>query len=81
MCPTTKLFTDADAAQIGNWIASTPIPKQSLKLREQLLNDRSKYLFVQFIRTALCWVPEEKPNAEELAFDEFLIQYQENDLM
>jgi serine/threonine-protein kinase SRPK3 len=60
---------------IGNWKGSIPIPKQSFESREQLLDDTSKVLFIRFLRRTLCWLPEERPDAEELAFDEFLMQY------
>ena len=62
---------------IGNWKGSIPIPEQSFESREQVLDDTSKALFVQFLRRTLRWLPEERPVAEELAFDEFLMRYQE----
>lgn len=59
---------------IGNWKGSVPIPDQSFEIREQWLHGEDRALFVQFLRRMLCWMPEERPVAEELAFDEFLMQ-------
>ncbi|KAH6721968.1 kinase-like domain-containing protein [Leptodontidium sp. MPI-SDFR-AT-0119] len=58
----------------GNWKGSVPIPKQSFESREQWLEGEDRLLFVQFLRRKLCWLPEERPVAEELAFDDFLMQ-------
>ncbi|PMD61934.1 kinase domain-containing protein [Hyaloscypha bicolor E] len=58
----------------GNWKGSVPIPDQSFEIREHLLHGEDRALFVQFLRRMLCWMPEERPVAEELAFDEFLMQ-------
>ncbi|KAG0645023.1 Serine threonine-kinase SRPK [Hyphodiscus hymeniophilus] len=58
----------------GNWKGSVPIPDQSFETREQWLHGEDRALFVQFLRRMLCWMPEERPIAEELAFDEFLMQ-------
>lgn len=59
---------------LGNWKGSVPIPKQSFESREQWLEGEDRLLFVQFLRRKLCWLPEERPVAEELAFDDFLMQ-------
>ncbi|KAK0104963.1 hypothetical protein ONS95_005224 [Cadophora gregata] len=58
----------------GNWNGSIPIPEQSFDSREQWLHGEDRALFLHFIRSTLCWIPEERPTAEELAFDEFLMQ-------
>ncbi|OCL06510.1 protein kinase [Glonium stellatum] len=58
----------------GNWKGSVPIPDQSFEIREQWLHGEDRALFLQFLRRMLCWMPEERPVAEELAFDEFLMQ-------
>ncbi|RDL32424.1 Uncharacterized protein BP5553_08880 [Venustampulla echinocandica] len=60
----------------GNWKGSVPIPDQSFETREQWLHGDDRTLFVHFLRRMLCWMPEERPVAEELAFDEFLMQPQ-----
>ncbi|KAK0102752.1 hypothetical protein ONS95_006349 [Cadophora gregata] len=60
----------------GNWRGSVPIPDQSFEIREQWLHGEDQALFVKFLRRILCWIPEERPAAEELAFDEFLMQPQ-----
>lgn len=61
---------------IGNWKGSVPIPDQSFEIREQWLHGEDRTLFVQLLRRMLCWMPEERLVAEELAFDEFLMQPQ-----
>ncbi|KAK2814029.1 hypothetical protein FQN50_000433 [Emmonsiellopsis sp. PD_5] len=58
----------------GNWKGSVPIPDQSFETREWRLNDKDRTLFLNFLRRALRWVPEERPSAEELAYDDFLMQ-------
>ncbi|ROV96570.1 hypothetical protein VMCG_07836 [Cytospora schulzeri] len=60
----------------GNWKGSIPIPEQSFEIRERWLNDEDHDLFLRFIRSILRWDPEERPTAEELAYDDFLMQPQ-----
>jgi hypothetical protein len=60
---------------IGNWIAATPIPDQSLESRETRLQGRDKELLLAFVRRILRWLPEERPVASELWDDEFLEQH------
>ncbi|KAH8598552.1 kinase-like domain-containing protein [Bisporella sp. PMI_857] len=57
-----------------NWKGSVPIPDQSFEIRKQLLLGEDRAVFVRFLRRMLCRMPEERPVAEELAFDEFLMQ-------
>lgn len=59
-----------------NWKGSVPIPEQSFESRELLLDETSKTAFIRFLRRTIRWVPEERPIAEDLAFDEFLMQCQ-----
>ena len=58
----------------GNWIGSIPIPDQSLETRERWLSGKDHDLFLRFIRRILRWIPEERPTAEDLAHDDFLMQ-------
>ena len=58
----------------GNWKGSVPIPEQSLETRELQLSSEDKELFLNFLRKIFRWLPEERPTAEELANDEFLMQ-------
>ncbi|KAK5989721.1 Serine/threonine-protein kinase SRPK-like protein [Cladobotryum mycophilum] len=58
----------------GNWIAATPIPEQSFEMREHRLQGEDKELLISFMRSILRWLPEERPTAEELAYDDFLMQ-------
>ncbi|KAH7176296.1 kinase-like domain-containing protein [Dactylonectria macrodidyma] len=50
----------------GHWIASTPIPDQSLSMREVQLEGPEHEKLVAFARRILCWLPEERPTTEEL---------------
>ncbi|OAP54361.1 non-specific serine/threonine protein kinase [Fonsecaea erecta] len=59
----------------GNWIAQTPIPDQSLETRERRLEGKDKELLIALVRKILRWLPEERPSAEDLFGDEFLIQW------
>lgn len=61
----------------GNWIASTPIPEQSLESRETRLEGRNKEILVAFARKVLRWLPEERASAGELLAqdDDFLEQF------
>ncbi|EER39562.1 protein kinase [Histoplasma capsulatum var. duboisii H88] len=58
----------------GNWKGSIPIPDQSFETREWRLNEEDRALFLKYLRRILRWKPEERPTAEELAFDDFLMQ-------
>ncbi|KAL2443830.1 hypothetical protein ABEF95_013480 [Exophiala dermatitidis] len=58
----------------GNWIASTPIPNQSLETLESRLEGNDKELFFALIRKILRWRPEDRPSALDLLEDEFLCQ-------
>ncbi|EEH11727.1 protein kinase [Histoplasma capsulatum G186AR] len=58
----------------GNWKGSIPIPDQSFETREWRLDEEDRALFLKYLRRILRWRPEERPTAEELAFDDFLMQ-------
>ena len=58
----------------GDWKGSIPIPEQSLETRELQFSWQDKELFLHFLRRVFRWLPEERPTAEELAYDEFLMQ-------
>ncbi|PYI04299.1 kinase domain-containing protein [Aspergillus sclerotiicarbonarius CBS 121057] len=58
----------------GNWKGSIPIPDQSFEKRLQEWPDDDRRLFVSFLRKIFKWVPDDRPTAEELAFDELLMQ-------
>ncbi|PBP17728.1 protein kinase [Diplocarpon rosae] len=62
------------AVTTGNWKGSIPTPDQSFETREQWLDPEDRALFVRFLRRVLCWMPEERPVAEELALAELLTQ-------
>ena len=59
---------------IGIWIASTPISEQSFETRETGLEGEDKELLLTFARSVLTWMPEERPTAEEPAYNDFLMQ-------
>ncbi|KAF5120348.1 Serine/threonine-protein kinase SRPK [Metarhizium anisopliae] len=58
----------------GNWLGSIPIPTTSFEERVTHLEGQDKQLMLSFARRALRWLPEERPTAEELAFDDWLMQ-------
>ncbi|KAE8318190.1 kinase-like domain-containing protein [Aspergillus transmontanensis] len=58
----------------GNWKGSISLPEQSLEIRERRFFRGDKELFLNFLRRILCWLPEERPTAGELAYDDFLMQ-------
>ncbi|KAH7329486.1 kinase-like domain-containing protein [Stachybotrys elegans] len=59
----------------GNWIAATPIPDQSLESREIRLEGRDKELLLRLARKILRWLPEDRPSAEDLFEDQFVVQH------
>ncbi|KAE8342708.1 hypothetical protein BDV24DRAFT_150294 [Aspergillus arachidicola] len=58
----------------GNWKGSMPLPEQSLEIRERQFSGGDKELFLNFLRRIFRWLPEERPTAEDLAYDDFLMQ-------
>lgn len=58
----------------GNWTGSIRIPEQSFGLRELQLSGEDKVPFLKFLRRIFRWLPEERPTAEELVYDDFLMQ-------
>ncbi|KAL7938035.1 protein kinase [Trichoderma chlorosporum] len=65
----SRFFDDA-----GNWKGSVPIPDQSFEERITQLQGEDKELLLGFVRSVLCWLPEQRPTAEEMAYDDFLMQ-------
>ncbi|KAL2129155.1 hypothetical protein VTI74DRAFT_8161 [Chaetomium olivicolor] len=57
-----------------NWIAATPIPEQTLETRERRLVGREKESLFMFARKILCWLPEQRPAAEDIFDDELLLR-------
>lgn len=43
-------------------------------MRSQQFSGEDKQLFIQFLRRVFRWLPDERPTAEELAYDGFLMQ-------
>lgn len=60
---------------LGNWIAPTPIPEQTLEIREMRLKGRDRDLLLALIRKILRWLPEDRPSAQDLFEDEFIVQF------
>ncbi|PLB49730.1 protein kinase, variant, partial [Aspergillus steynii IBT 23096] len=58
----------------GHWRGHTPIPEQSFEMRARRLSGEDRTLFLQFLRRIFRWRPDERPTAEELAYDDFLMQ-------
>lgn len=59
----------------GNWIAPTPIPEQTLETREMRLKGKDRDLLLALIRKILRWLPEERPSAQDLFEDDFIVQF------
>ncbi|KAF3407208.1 hypothetical protein DPV78_000030 [Talaromyces pinophilus] len=57
-----------------NWKGGIPIPEQSLEMRFGQYDGEDEELFLNVLRRILCWLPDERPTAEELAYDDFLMQ-------
>jgi hypothetical protein len=43
-------------------------------MREHQFCGENKQLFLQFLRRIFHWLPDDRPTAEELAYDGFLMQ-------
>ncbi|KAI6818515.1 hypothetical protein KC350_g10294 [Hortaea werneckii] len=61
----------------GNWIAATQIPNQTLETREMRLTGDDRDLLLALVRKILKWLPEERPSAEDLYQDKFVLQFME----
>ncbi|KAI6842827.1 hypothetical protein KC332_g3997 [Hortaea werneckii] len=61
----------------GNWIAATQIPNQTLETREMRLTGDDRDLLLALVRKILRWLPEERPSAEDLYQDKFVLQFME----
>ncbi|KAK8143709.1 hypothetical protein G3M48_006846 [Beauveria asiatica] len=71
----SRQFWDSE----GTWIASTPIPDQSLESREIKLEGEEKQQLLDFMRKVLCWLPEDRKTAEQLYDDAFLNGYKRHE--
>ncbi|PWY85762.1 CMGC/CLK protein kinase [Aspergillus sclerotioniger CBS 115572] len=58
----------------GKWKGAVPIPEQTLSMRERQFSGEDNILFLNFLRNIFRWSPDERPTAEELAYDDFLMQ-------
>ncbi|RJE19046.1 hypothetical protein PHISCL_08617 [Aspergillus sclerotialis] len=59
----------------GNWKGSLSIPEQSLEIREHQFSGPDRELFLNFLRRIFPWVPDERPTAEDLVYDDVLMQW------
>ncbi|KAL1868859.1 hypothetical protein VTK73DRAFT_3475 [Phialemonium thermophilum] len=59
----------------GSWIAATPVPHQTLRVRERRVEGRDKGLLLRLVRNILRWLPEDRPAAEDLFDDAFVVQH------
>lgn len=79
MSPVIVIYQAGACSQIanpfvGNWLGSTPIPDTSLEDHVNQLEGEDKELMFGFARSALRWLPEERPTAEEMAYDDWLME-------
>lgn len=51
-----------------------PLTKWTLEEKEKRLKGNDQYIFLNFMRRILCWLPEERPAAADLVYDDFLMQ-------
>lgn len=59
---------------VSAWKGSIHIPEQSFEIREWTLQGDVCAMYLDFLRTALTWLPEERPVAEVLARHDFLME-------
>jgi hypothetical protein len=59
----------------GTWIAQNEavVPSVSLECLEKRLTGQEKTLFIQFMRSMLRWLPEERRTAKQLLEDPWLL--------
>ncbi|EEP75786.1 predicted protein [Uncinocarpus reesii 1704] len=58
----------------GNWRGASPIPDVSLEKLSEKMYGGEREGFLAFLRRILRWLPEERPTAEELVFDPWLMK-------
>ncbi len=65
----------------GKWMSprGVKVPSLSLESSEALLEGRNKKLFLNFVRSMLQWVPEERKTAKDLLSDPWLNERIEDD--
>jgi len=73
-CIYTKTNQLPSPMMIGYWKGSIPIPDQSFEDRITQVQGEDKELLFGLVRSVLCWLLEKRPTAEELAYDDFLMQ-------
>jgi hypothetical protein len=76
---TTRSCPPLTSIRKGNWIAVTPIPSQILESREMRLQGKDRELLLTLLRKILKWLPEERPSAEDLFEDGFILQFMSDD--
>lgn len=62
-------------SNIGTWIANedAAVPCVSLESLEKRLSGQEKEFFIQFMRSMLKWLPEERRTAKQLLEDPWLL--------
>ncbi|KMU92716.1 hypothetical protein CIHG_10502 [Coccidioides immitis H538.4] len=58
--------SSTDNNKNGQWRGFAPIPDISLERLADDLEGANKEGFLEFLQRILCWMPEERPTAEEL---------------
>lgn len=58
----------------GQWRGFAPIPDISLEQLADDLEGENKEGYLEFLQRILRWLPEERPRAEELVFDPWLME-------
>ena len=58
----------------GNWIHEVPIPDLDMSTLEVRLSGKDKEEFLRFMRRLITWVPEERPTAVEVVYDDWMME-------
>jgi len=76
----TRSYRQLTSFREVDWIAKTPMPNQTLESREMRLQGKDKELLLALLRKILRWLPEERPSAEDLSEDNFIVQFMSEDV-
>ena len=73
-CKCSDLWSGLSDAYTGAWIAheEATVPMVSLENLEKRLSGQEKKLFIQFMRSMLKWLPEERKTTRQLLEDPWL---------
>lgn len=70
----SKALADILSHASGKWKDVVPLPDLTLEKLAVDIEGDDKEGFLRFLRRILRWLPEERPTAEELVFDPWLME-------